>query len=82
MAEPEPISTMKQSRLQQLGVPNLKIAGLQIWVHGRERAESYDDSDGNWLMATSHCGESGASVWVSGAILMVTDLGSGLITRR
>lgn len=56
------------------GEPDLKIAGFQLWVHGRQFPESEDYYDGNWLRVTAHCGASGASVWVQGAILMVTDI--------
>ncbi|HHI80590.1 MAG TPA: hypothetical protein ENK02_11485 [Planctomycetes bacterium] len=57
-----------------LGKPDLKVAGFQLWVHGREFPQSADDYDGNWLRVTAHCGASGASVWAQGAILMVTDI--------
>ena len=57
-----------------LGEPSLKVAGLQLWVQGRQFPESQDYHDGNWLRVTAHCGASGASVWVQGAILMVTDI--------
>lgn len=58
----------------ELGEPDLKIAGFQLWVHGREFRDSDDYYDGNWLRVTAHCGASGASVWAQGAILMVTDV--------
>jgi hypothetical protein len=58
----------------KLGPPSLKIEGFALWVHGRQFPESQDFYDGNWLSVTGHCGASGASVWVQGAILMVTDL--------
>ena len=57
-----------------LGEPDLKVAGFQLWVHGRQYPEANDYYDGNWLRVTAHCGASGASVWVHGAILMVTDI--------
>lgn len=57
-----------------LGEPALRVAGFQLWVHGREFPESEDYDDGNWLRVTAHCGASGASVWAQGAILMVTDI--------
>jgi hypothetical protein len=57
-----------------LGKPDLKIAGFQLWVHGRQFPESEGYYDGNWLRVTAHCGASGASVWANGAILMVTDI--------
>src|SRR5262245_35740174 len=57
-----------------LGPPSVKIGGLAIWVHGRQFPDSEDFYDGNWLRVTAHCGASGASVWVTGAILMVNEL--------
>lgn len=57
-----------------LGEPDLKVAGFQLWVHGRQFPEAEDHYDGNWLRVTAHCGASGASVWAQGAILMVTDI--------
>ena len=59
---------------ENLGPPALKIAGFQLWVHGRQFPEAEDYDDGNWLRVTAHCGASGASVWAQGAILMVTDI--------
>ncbi len=57
-----------------LGEPALKVAGFQLWVHGREWPESEEYYDGNWLRVTAHCGASGASVWTQGAVLMVSDI--------
>ncbi|MCB9892121.1 MAG: hypothetical protein H6833_10775 [Planctomycetes bacterium] len=57
-----------------LGEPDLKVAGFQLWVHGREFPDSKDYYDGNWLRVAAHCGASGASVWAQGAIVMVTDI--------
>ena len=65
---------MRHPKPKDLGEPDLKIAGFQMWVHGREFPDSMDYDDGNWLRVTAHCGAPGASVWASGAILMVTDL--------
>lgn len=62
--------------LENLGHPALKIAGFQLWVHGRQFPEAEDSDDGNWLRVTAHCGATGASVWAQGAILMVTDIAS------
>ena len=59
---------------RELGPPAVKIAGFQLWVHGRQFPEAEDVDDGNWLRVTGHCGASGASVWVQGALLMVTDI--------
>lgn len=57
-----------------LGPPDLKVAGFQLWVHGRQYPEADDYWDRNWLRVTAHCGASGASVWAQGAIVMVTDI--------
>ncbi len=57
-----------------LGEPDLKVAGFQLWVHQRQFPGSEDYYDGNWLHVTAHCGASGASVWAQGSILMVTDI--------
>jgi hypothetical protein len=62
------------SQRVDLGPPDLQVAGFQLWVHGRQFPESHDYYDGNWLRVTAHCGASGASIWVEGAILMVTDV--------
>lgn len=59
---------------EKLGPPDLKVADFQLWVHGREFPGSQDSYDGSWLRVTAHSGASGASVWMSGAILTVTDL--------
>jgi hypothetical protein len=61
-------------RAEELGPPELKVAGLQIWIHGRQFPDSQDYYDGNWLRITAHAGAAGASVWASGTILMVPDL--------
>jgi len=58
----------------KLGPPSLKVGGFALWVHGRQFPDSQDFYDGNWLNLTAHCGASGASVWVEGAILMIPDL--------
>jgi hypothetical protein len=59
---------------EELGEPDLKVAGFQLWVHGRQFPDADDYYDGNWLRVTAHCGASGASVWAQGAMVMVTDI--------
>jgi hypothetical protein len=63
----------KPSR-HDLGEPALRIAGLALWIHGREFPDSPHPDDLDWLRATVHCGAHGASVRVQGAILMVRDV--------
>jgi hypothetical protein len=59
---------------ENLGEPDIKMGGLQIWVHGRQYPDADDYWDGNWLNVTAHCGASGASVWTSGAIFSTYDI--------
>jgi hypothetical protein len=59
---------------EDLGEPALRVAGFQLWIHGRQFPEAEDYDDGNWLRVTAHCGGSGASVWAQGAIVMVPDI--------
>lgn len=63
---------------EQLGAPDIKVNGLQIWVHGRQFPEATDYWDGNWLRITAHCGTHGADVWTSGPILNLPALVSWL----
>ena len=60
---------MKHATIEQLGPPSVRLEALQLWVHGRHFPEAQDQWDGNWLNVTVHCGQSGASVWATGAIL-------------
>jgi hypothetical protein len=59
---------------ENLGEPDIKLNGLQIWIHGRQYPNEPDYWDGNWLSVTAHCGSKGADVWTSGDILHVPDL--------
>jgi hypothetical protein len=54
---------------EQLGPPSVRLKAFQLWVHGRQFPEARNQWDGNWLNVTVHCGQSGASVWCTGAIL-------------
>jgi len=54
---------------EKLGEPALAIARFQLWVHGRQFPDAEEPYDQDWLNVTAHCGEKGASVWVSGALL-------------
>ena len=59
---------------EQLGTPDIKLNGLQIWIHGRQFPNATDYWDGNWLRITAHCGTHGADVWTTGSILHVPDI--------
>jgi hypothetical protein len=56
----------------ELGQPDLQIAGFQLWVHNCD--------DEFWLNLTAHTGALGASVWASGSILKLSDL-AGLASQ-
>ena len=60
---------MKQSTIEQLGAPSVRLAAFQLWVHGRQFPDAQDKWDGNWLNVTAQCGQAGGSVWAAGAIL-------------
>ena len=66
------MSTKNQS--ESLGPPDMSLAGLRVWIHGREFPKTKDYWDGDWLTVTAHCGGEGADVWVGGAILHSPDL--------
>jgi hypothetical protein len=59
---------------EHLGVPDIKLEGLQIWIHSRQFPNEEDYWDGNWLNVTAHCGTHEADVWTSGAILHAPDI--------
>jgi len=65
---------MSQRELEHLGDPDLTIAGLRVWVHGRQFPEATDYWDGNWLRVTARCNYPGSSVRVHGAIIHLGEL--------
>jgi hypothetical protein len=54
--------------------PDLQVAGLRLWVHGRQFPMADDYWDGNWLHVTVHCAAPGASVWVSGPLIHLSEI--------
>ena len=59
---------------EPLEPPDLQVAGLRLWVHGRQFPMTDDYWDGNWLQVTVHCGAPGASVWVSGPLIHLSEI--------
>jgi hypothetical protein len=59
---------------KNLGPPDIKLAGLQIWIHGRQFPNTEDYWDSNWLRVTAHCGSGAASVWTGGAIIHLSEV--------
>ena len=54
---------------QTLGAPTLKLAGFELWVHGRQFPGSGEPWDEDWLEVTAYCAAPGARVWVAGPVL-------------
>jgi hypothetical protein len=60
-------------------MPDLKLEGLQIWIHGRQFPDAADYWDGNWLRVTAHCGGNGASVFATGSIIHLSEIDRWLV---
>jgi len=60
--------------IERLGVPDVTIGPLQIWVHGREFEHEHDYWDGNWLRVTAHCATAESKATVQGPIIHLTEL--------
>jgi hypothetical protein len=60
---------MNLRELAQLGEPDLVIAGLRIWVHGRQFPQATDYWDGNWLRVTAYCVHPDSIVRAHGPII-------------
>ncbi|MSP94712.1 MAG: hypothetical protein EXR00_05530 [Alphaproteobacteria bacterium] len=56
--------------------PDIKIAGLSLWVLGRQYPDMYDYWDGNWLDVQVRVEATGAVVKAHGAIIRTPELES------
>src|SRR5688500_13255454 len=68
-----------ETDIENLGVPDIELAGLKIWTHSRKYPEHQDFWDGNWLNTTFLCKAQGALVWVSGDILHLSEFADWLV---
>lgn len=59
---------------KQLDTPDLKIAGVSVWIHQRQFPESEDFWDVNWLTVTACCEAPGAQVWTTGPLIHLTEI--------
>ena len=59
---------------ENLGEPDIKLSGLEIWIHGYQFPDEIDYLDGNWIDITARCTAKNALVWVTGNILHLPDL--------
>ena len=60
--------------INSLGPPQIKLASLEMWIHGRQFPNHYDYDDGNWLTATVRCCAPGAEVLASGPIIRIPEI--------
>lgn len=54
--------------------PDISIAGLSLWVQGRQSPHSNDRSDAGWLLVVASYASGSAEAWVEGPILTREDL--------
>ncbi|MFC1853746.1 hypothetical protein ACFL27_26480 [candidate division CSSED10-310 bacterium] len=59
---------------EPLGKPDVQLAGLKIWIHGRQFPDCDDYWDGNWLNVTAFCGTAEACVWTGGHIIHLSEI--------
>lgn len=60
---------MSPREFEALGSPQLKIAGLQVWVHARQFPNAQDYWDGNWLRVTAYSSYPNSNVQARGPIV-------------
>lgn len=60
--------------MQDLGKPDLSIAGLNMWIRGRQFPDAADYWDGNWLLVTTSCTYPSSSVTAGGPILHLSEV--------
>jgi hypothetical protein len=65
---------MDRRELESLGEPDLAIAGLRVWIHGRQFPQSADYWDGNWLRVTAYCIYPHSIVRAHGAIIHLGEI--------
>lgn len=59
---------------EAFGEPDIRVGPLHIWVHGREREDTQDYWDANWLRVTVYCATGFSKVTASGSILHLSEL--------
>jgi hypothetical protein len=64
----------KEALPTEVGEPDVSLAGLRIWVSGRQFPDSDDYWDGNWLLVSASCSSACAQVFVQGPILHLSEV--------
>ena len=62
------------SELKSLGAPDLEIAGLTLWIHGRQFPDASDYWDGNWLRVTAYATSPDSRVRTHGSVLHLSEV--------
>jgi hypothetical protein len=57
-----------------LGSPDLRIAGLSLWIQGRQFPDDQTYWDGNWLNVIARCSYPDATVSARGSIIHLSEL--------
>jgi len=73
---------MAEENIAKLTAPDIKIAGLEVWVKGRQFPQCTDYWDGNWLQAIACCSTDAqveTQAEVRGAFLHLTELKEWLL---
>jgi hypothetical protein len=65
---------VSQRELDAFGEPQLQIAGLRVWVHGRQFPNAMDYWDGNRMRVTAYCLYPDSQVRTHGAIIHLGEL--------
>jgi hypothetical protein len=65
---------MKTVDPKHLGTPNIAVAGLRLWIQGRQFPDIHDYWDGNWLLVLAECKSLASQVWAQGPILHLSEL--------
>lgn len=64
----------KSEYKEKLGMPDLEIAGLSIWIHNREFPENKCYWDGNWLNVSVYCEKDSSIVRATGSIIHLSEI--------
>jgi hypothetical protein len=65
---------MNEPEFEGLGEPDLRIAGLRLWIHGRQFPDATDFWDGNWLRVTACCAYANSTVTAQGSFVHLREL--------
>ena len=67
-------------KVSNLGEPDIRLAGLRIWIHNRQFPDAQDYWDGNWINAIAEFTATGAIVKVEAPFIHLGDLSYWLET--